>query len=195
MTSWQSPRWAALARITACAVFFAVAVSCGLESQGARIEALDRANKLLERGDARGALAVIEKAAETCKDPRILRLQGYALVLLRRDTEAEAIFRDLVRDNPSDGYATLELAKRLHAREAYSEAEKYYGDFLALRPDHAEARDVLERLARARRDFEAKVDKVREGEKALVLLSVLAGGMIIAFGLLGYLLLRHKTTA
>jgi len=64
-----------------------------------------------------------------------------------------------------------------------------------LRPDHAEARDVLERLARARRDFEAKVDKVREGEKALVLLSVLAGGMIIAFGLLGYLLLRHKTTA
>lgn len=197
MTFWQSPRWVVFARITACAVLFVVAASCGLESQVPPLpEALDQANALLGRGDARGALAVLEKAAGTGRDPRILRLQGYALVLLRRDTEAEAIFRDLVRQDPGDEYATLELARRLHVRGAFSGAESNYLILLASNPDHVEARDGLKRLARKKREDEALALKVRAGEKALVLLSVLAFGVLIAFGLLlRYLILGCKTAA
>ncbi len=153
------------------------------------IEALDQANSHLANGDAHKALAVLEEATMTyrndpSKSPDILRLKGYTLVLLRRDTEAEAVFSHLIRLVPDDVYGTMELAKRLHARGAFEAARQQYRRVQAIQPGHAEAGAGLQRLEKSQENHKALADRILTGERGLLLLSGLAAAILIGCGFL-----------
>jgi tetratricopeptide (TPR) repeat protein len=160
-------------------------------------EVLARASAFLEKADARSALALLEKASRTAGDDArtradVLRLKGYTLVLLRRDAEAEATFRELLRLVPDDEYGTLELAKRLHAQCAFAEARRLYTRVLDRDPDHAGARQGLKSLERDERDHEAVAERVRSGDRALLRLAGLTLIVLVAYGLvLRYLLFKR----
>jgi len=161
-------------------------------------EVLSRAKALLERADAPSALKILEKASRTVKkgDARsradILKLKGYTLVLLRREAEAEATFRKLLLLFPGDEYGTLELAKRLHARNAFAESRRLYRRVLDRNPDHAGAREGLKRLERAEREYRDVAERVCSGERALLWLAGLTVIVLAGFGfLLAYLLFKR----
>lgn len=160
-------------------------------------DVLSRAKALLDTGDAPSALALLEKASRTPggdirsrKD--LLSLKGYTLVLLRRNAEAEATFRELLRLVPGDEYGTLELAKRLHDRGAFSEARRLYRRVLERNPEHETARDGLKRLERAEREHRAMTERHRSGKRALLWLTGLTAIVLLGFGLLlRYLLFKR----
>jgi tetratricopeptide (TPR) repeat protein len=156
-----------------------------------------RAQRFLDQEDARSALAVLRDAEKTFGQDRarlvpVLRLEGYALVLLRRDAEAEAAFRRVLELDSSDRYARLELAKRLHARGAFAEARRQYERAFAADPDGAEARDHLRRLSEDERTHAAVAAKIAGGERVIVRLGVLTAVVLVGFGiLLRFLLFRR----
>lgn len=164
---------------------------------GAEVDVLARAKALLDNEDATSALALLEKASRTKGgDVRsradILRLKGYTLVLLRRDAEAEATFRELLDLVKGDEYGTLELAKRLHDRGAFSEARRRYRQVLERNPAQEAARDGLKRLERAEREHRAVTERVRSGKRALLWLAGITLVVLVGFGLLlRYLLFKR----
>ena len=183
-----------LVLVTTSVIWCAAASPHGLEPQGSpRIPALVQANALLANCDARGALSILQKTASPYRnDARILRLEGYVLVLLHRHAEAEAVFREVLRQVPGDEYGTLELAKRLHARYAFPEARKRYQAVLDRNPDNTGARDGLKRLGQARRDFDAMAEKISRGTtNAIRAWGVFAA--VILVNLVGFLLGFHRT--
>jgi tetratricopeptide (TPR) repeat protein len=182
----------------AAALLIPLLLSASAPAQaGAATDVLARAKALLDNADARSALALLEKASRTANDDDrsradILRLKGYTLVLLRRNAEAEATFRELLELKKGDEYGTLELAKRLHDRGAFSEARRLYRSVLERNPDNEAARDGLKRLERAEREERAVAERVRSGERALYWLAGLTVVVLVGFGLLlRYLLFKR----
>lgn len=155
-----------------------------------------RAQRFLAEADARSALGALEEADAVLKSDRsrlvpALRLKGYVLVQLRRDAEAEAVFRHVLALDPEDGYARFELAKRLHARNAFAEARRHYEALAGLDPYRADVQEHLARLAAAERDHAEVAAQIHSGEQVIAWLGFLTVLLLVGFGLLlRFLLLR-----
>ena len=134
-----------------------------------REEEKGQAFRLLEAGDAPGALRIAEGLMQGGAEPELAVLAATALYRLGRLDEAEAHLRDLARQMPGASYlhsllgcvlaargderATAEFAEAIRLDPENPEALREYTRYLADREDHRAAARLGRRLvARSSRD-------------------------------------------
>ncbi len=112
-----------------------------------REEEKDRAFRLLEEGDASGALQVAEGLMHDGAEPELAVLAATALHRLGRNEEAEAHLRDLARRLPEASYLHSLLGRVLAAR-GDERAMAEFAEAIRLDPENPEAlREVAAYLA------------------------------------------------
>lgn len=85
------------------------------------------------------------------------------LLDLRRDTEAEQRFREVLAVDPESGRALLGLARALNRQDRHDEAEGAVRSALALDPEHAGAHHVLVDVLCDRKDGPGAVTAAESG--------------------------------
>lgn len=127
-----------------------------------REEETARAFRLLEEGDAPGALLLAEELMRSGTEPEVTVLAATALHRIGRNDEAEALLRDLARHVPDASYlhsllgrvlaargddrAIAEFAEAVRLDPENPEALREVAGFLSGRGDHRAAAAVARRL-------------------------------------------------
>ncbi len=123
---------------------FVLMLACGALVPAAQAAELDDARERLARGDAAGALAVVQQALARQPDNAQLRfMQGVSLMDLGRDSQALAVFRELHQQYPElpDPLNNIAL---LQARAGQLEsARQSLQEALRADPQHRAARTNL----------------------------------------------------
>jgi uncharacterized protein (AIM24 family) len=105
---------------------------------------LNRGSELLGKGDAEGARASLERAAELrAKDAKVLGLLGQACYRLGRFDDACAAWQRLVDDNPTEPAARVNLGLASLKARRYPDAVRQLEIALDLNPDHRKAMGYL----------------------------------------------------
>ena len=126
-------------------------------SPGTRDASVGLGVALLSRGDAAGALAVLEPVARSSRDPRALRNYGVALDLLGRQVDAQAAYRRGLESAPADPDLHANLALSLAVSGDLSGAQQEIDTAVNLpnAPERARVNQVV-LLAMAGRTAEAE---------------------------------------
>jgi tetratricopeptide (TPR) repeat protein len=105
---------------------------------------LATANELFESRHYPGVVALVDDALEGEPDHvPLLLLRARAHFALRRDLEAQAGLRDIIRLDPQCGSAYRLLGELAARRDEYESAAIFFREALRLHPDDADASDWL----------------------------------------------------